>query len=48
MKEIIESYGGVLVEMFAVVGIVNIIFNCVGNGGIISEFIAKFMLTICG
>lgn len=48
MKEIIESYGGVLVEALAVAGTVTIIFNCIGQGGTISEIVAKFMFTICG
>lgn len=48
MKEIFEHYGLGLLGMLGMAGILAIIFNCIGSGGIISNIVAEFMLTICG
>lgn len=48
MKEILEHYGLGLLEMLGMGGILIIIFNCIGNGGVISDVVAKFMFTISG
>lgn len=48
MTEILEHYGLGLLEMLGMGGILIIIFNSIGNGGIISDMVAEFMLTVCG
>ena len=48
MKEILEHYGLGLLETLGMAGILAIIFNCIGEDGVISDMVARFMLTICG
>ena len=48
MKLVIEHYGLSLLEMLGVVGALVIVFGCIQAGGIISDFVAKYMITLCG
>lgn len=48
MTEILEQYGSSLLELIATLAVMVIIFGCVTSGGVISDIVADYMLTICG
>lgn len=48
MHEIVEHLGIGLLELFAVVGIVAIVVDCIEEGGVLSNIIAGYMQSLCG
>ena len=48
MHEIMEQFGMAVLQIAAVVGVVAILFNCVGDGGTLSLSVADYMKSICG
>ena len=48
MHEIMEQFGMAVLQIAAVVGVVTILFNCVGDGGTLSLIVADYMKSICG
>lgn len=48
MHEIMEQFGMAVLQMAAVVGVVVVLFNCVGDGGTLSLIVAEYMKGICG
>ena len=48
MYEIMEQFGMAVLQIAAVVGVVAILFNCVGDGGTLSLIVAEYMKSICG
>ena len=48
MHEIMEQFGMAVLQMAAVVGVVAVLFNCLGEGGTLSLIVAEYMKSICG
>lgn len=48
MREIMEQYGLVLLDMLAVLMIFTIIFSFMRSGGVLSDIVVKYMYSISG
>lgn len=48
MHEVMEQFGMAVLQIAAVVGVVAVLFNCVGDGGTLSLIVAEYMKGICG
>ena len=48
MREVIEHYGISLLETMALVCVIFIVVTCYGAGGVISDIVNNYLMTICG
>ena len=48
MHEVMEQFGMTVLQIAAVVGVVAVLFNFVGDNGTLSLIVADYMKSICG
>ena len=48
MEEVLEHYGLGLLGIISLVLVLEIFFNCYSSGGVISQVVEKYLITLCG
>lgn len=48
MKEVIEQFGGCILQMLTAIVIVCFYFSMLGSGGVLNDVVQAYMYSLCG